>query len=212
MDLGAGVRLLEARLLDQEADRLLDRHLAPVHPHVQDDPAGAPDRVRVHVQAEVRGVIEALLPHHLLAVHAPALDEFRGLDHEPRERRMAAGDRQLEVMARVRLVDARVADRAVVVLAHRIRVVVDRRGDDVDAGRAPIELRRVEVGRKWDHVAQVLGRFDDLDPLVGRDRDDLVVDQVLARPNHDLAVGVQRLREGRRVVALDPIDDGRLVD
>ena len=42
---------------------------------------------------------------------------------------------QLEVVAGVRLVDAGVADRAAVVLAHRVRVVADRRRDDVDALR-----------------------------------------------------------------------------
>ena len=53
--------------------------LAAVHPDVEDDPAGPPDRVGVHVQPEVRGVVEALLAHHLLGVHAPALDELRGV-------------------------------------------------------------------------------------------------------------------------------------
>ncbi len=46
--------------------------------------------------------------------------------------------------------------------------------------------------------------------LVRRDRRDVVVDQVLPRPDHDVAVGVERLVERRRVVALDPVDDRRL--
>ena len=125
---------------------------------------------------------------------------------------MAVRDRQLEVVAGIRLVDARVADRAVVVLAHRVRVVADRRGDDVDALRVAVELRRREVGRERDDVAEVLGRRDDVDPLVRRDRHDPVVDQVLAAADHDVAVRLERLLERRRVVALDPVDDGRLVD
>ena len=47
----------------------------------------------------------------------------------------AGRDGELEVVARVRLVDARVRDRAPVVLAHRVRVVVDGRRDDVQAAR-----------------------------------------------------------------------------
>ena len=63
----------------RNSDRLVDGDLAAVHPDVEDDPARPPDRVRVHVQPEVRGVVEALLAHHLLGVHAPALDELRGV-------------------------------------------------------------------------------------------------------------------------------------
>ena len=54
-DLGPGVRGLEARLGDQEAGRVVDRDLAAVHPDVEDDPAGPPDRVGVHREPEVRG-------------------------------------------------------------------------------------------------------------------------------------------------------------
>ena len=64
-----------------------------------------------------------------------------------------------------------------------------------------VELRRREVGRERDDVAEVLGRLDDLDPLVGRDGRDVVVDQVLAGADHHVAVGLERLLERRRVVA-----------
>ena len=141
-DLGPGIRFLEARLLDEEPDGLVDADLAAVHADVEDDPAGPPDRVRVQVEAEVGGRIEALLAHHLLGVHPPSLDELRGVGHQPGHRRVAVGDAQLEVVAGIRLVDARVADRAEVVLAHRVRVVTDRRRDDVDALRPRVELRR----------------------------------------------------------------------
>ena len=78
-------------------------------------------------------VVEALLAHHQLGVHPPALDELGGVGQQAGERRMAAGDVELQVVARVGLVDARVADRGEVVLAHRVGVAVDRRRDDVDA-------------------------------------------------------------------------------
>ena len=54
VDLGPGVGVLEAGVLDQEGDGLVDADLAAVHPDVEDDPAGPPDRVGVHVQPEVR--------------------------------------------------------------------------------------------------------------------------------------------------------------
>src|SRR3990172_5460465 len=123
-DLGQGVGALEPGVLDEEVGRRLDRDLAPMHPDVEDDPAGPPDRVRGERQAELRAIVEALLAHHLLAVHAPALDELRGVAEEPAQRRVPDRDRQLEVVARVGLVDAGVADRGPVVLAHRVGVVV----------------------------------------------------------------------------------------
>ena len=171
MDLGPRVGALEAGVLDEEVGRLLDGQLAAMHPDVEDDPAGPPDRVRVHDHAEAGVVVEALLAHHQLGVHAPALDELGGVGQQPRQRRMATRDVELEVVARVGLVDARVADRGVVVLAHRVRVAADRRRDDVDALRASVSnFGRREVGRERHDVAQVLGRRDDVDPLVGRAR------------------------------------------
>ena len=66
------------RLLDQEVGRLVDAQLAAVHPDVEDDPAGPPDRVGVHDQAEARVVVEALLAHHLLASTCPSPRRTRG--------------------------------------------------------------------------------------------------------------------------------------
>ena len=113
-----------------------------MHPDVQDDPAGPPDRVRMHVEAEVRGGVEPLLPHHLLRIHPPAFDELGRIREEARERWMGVRHRELEMMSGVRLVNARIADRAEVVLPHRVRVVSDRRRHDVDPLRVQIELRR----------------------------------------------------------------------
>ena len=107
---------------------------------------------------------------------------------------------ELEVVARVRLVDAGVADRGAVVLAHGVRVVVHGRRHDVDPDRVGIERRRREVRRERHDVAQVLGRRDDVDPLVVRDRDQVVIDQVLAGPSHRQPVRVERRLERRRVV------------
>ena len=70
-----------------------------------------------------------------------------------------------------------------------------------------VELRRREVGRERDDVAEVLRRLDDVDPLAVGDGRDLVVDQVLASPDHDVAVGVEGLLERRRVVGLQAVDD-----
>ena len=41
-----------------------------------------------------------------------------------------------------------------------------------------IERGRLEVGRERDDVAQVLGRRDDVDPLVVRDGHEVVLDEV----------------------------------
>ena len=107
---------------------------------------------------ERRAVVEAVLAHHQLRVHPPALDELGGVGQEAGQRPVPASGVELEVVARVGLVDAGVADRGEVVLAHRVRVAVDRRGDDVDALRVAVEGGRLEVGGERDDVAQVLGR------------------------------------------------------
>ena len=156
---------------------------------------------------EARVVVEAVLAHHQLRVHAPALDELRGVGQQARQRRVAAGDVELEVVAGIRLVDAGVADRGEVVLAHRVRIAVDRRRHDVDALRVAVERRRREVGRERDDVAQVLGRLDDVDALVVRDRHEVVLDEVRAGPEHRGPVGLERRREVGRLVGLDAVDD-----
>ena len=92
------------------------------------------------------------------------------------------GRRELEVVARVGLVDAGVADRGVVVLAHRVRVVADRRRDDVDARSGAVELGRLEVGGEGDDGAQVLGRGDDAIRSSGRHRREVVVDRCGREP------------------------------
>ena len=209
--LGGGVAALEPGLLDEEVRRLLDGQLAAVHPHVEDHPAGPPDGVGVEDDPEARVVVEAVLAHQQLGVHAPALDELGGVGQQAGQRRDPAGRVELEVVARVGLVDAGVADRGEVVLEHRVGVVADRRGDDVDALRVGVERRRREVRRERDDVAQELGRLDDVDPLVVGHRDEVVVDQVLAGAQHRGAVGVERGREVGRPVGLDPGEDRRLV-
>ena len=47
------------------------------------------------------------------------------------------------------------------------------------------------------HVAQVLGRRDDVDALVGGDGHEVVLDQVLARADHRVAVGLEGRRRSR---------------
>ena len=111
--------------MDEEVGGLVDAELAAVHADVQDDPARSPDRIGVHDQPERRIGVEAALPHEELRIHPPALDEFRGLGQHPGQRRVASRLIELQVMTRVRLVDARVADRREVVLLHGIRVAVD---------------------------------------------------------------------------------------
>ena len=91
--LGPRIRLLEARVLDEEADRVVNADLAPVHANVEDDPARPPDRVRMHVQAEVGRIVEPLLAHQLLGVHGPPLDELGRVCHEARQRRVATAHR-----------------------------------------------------------------------------------------------------------------------
>ena len=63
-----------------------------------------------------------------------------------------------------------------------------------------IEGGRLEVGRERDDVAQVLRGLDDVDPLVVGDRRQVVLDQVPARPEHRVAIGLERGLECRRLV------------
>src|SRR3954470_21956913 len=79
LDLGSRVRRLEGGVLDEEGDGFVYPDLTAVHPDVEDDPARPPDGVGRDVEPEVRRVVEALLAHHLLGVHPPALDELRGV-------------------------------------------------------------------------------------------------------------------------------------
>ena len=50
--------------------------------------------------------LEAVLAHHLLAVHAPALDELGRIHEQPRQGGRVQRGRELVVVARIRLVDA----------------------------------------------------------------------------------------------------------
>ena len=171
----------------------------------------APDGIGVHRRAEGGSGVEALLAHHLLGVHAPALDELGGVGEHPGQARVLRRDGELEVVARVCLVDARVRDRGVVVLQHRVGVVVHGRRHDVDAALVGVEAGGREVGRERHHAAQVLRRGDDLDDLVVRDGDDVVLDEVGARAAHRVLVALERVLEGGRVVRLEALDDGRQV-
>ena len=155
----------------------------------------------------LRRVVEAVLAHHQLRVHPPAFDEFRRVGEQTRQRRMAAGRIELQVMTGVRLVDARVADRGAVVLAHGVQVAVDRRRDDVDALRLRVERGGREVRGERDDVAQVLGRLDDVDPLVvGTVTRSCSMRWARARRIATWYC-LEGLAEGRRMVGLDALDD-----
>ena len=172
VDLGGRVRSLEAGVLDEGLDGLADADLAPMEPDVEDDPCGAPDRVGRDDDPPLGGVLEALLEHQLLAVHAPALHELGRAREQPRGRRGTERGRVLLVVPRVRLVDARVHDRRPAVLPHRARVAVDRRRDEVEAAQGPIVDGRLDVRGEGHDAAQVGRRRDDLEELVVRDRRD----------------------------------------
>ena len=196
MHLGRGVGPLEAGLRDQEVDRVVDRDLAPMQPDVEDDPAGAPDRVRVHHHHVARVRVEPFLAHHLLAVHRPALDELRRVDERPHDARMPDRPHELQVVARVSLVDARVVERGEVVLAQRPRLAVDRRRHEVEAAeRGRPELGRLVVGGEGQDGAHVLGRLDHLERFCLRQRRDAVLDHELSRFGHCLPIAGQSLRE-----------------
>ena len=204
LDLRHGVGALEAGVADEEVDGVGDGDLASMETDVEDDPAGPPDGVGVEHETKGRRIVEALLAHDLLAVHAPALGELGRVGDGPDEAGMGDRRGQLQMVAGERLVDAGVADRGAVVLAHRGRVAVDGRRHDVDAGRVAVEARRIEVGREGHHVAQVLGRGDDLEALAVGDRHQVVLDEVVAGAEHRHAIFLEGLLEGRGVVGLDP--------
>ena len=115
--------------------------------------------------------VEAFLAHHLLAVHCPALGELGGVNEQSDEARMRDRRRQLLMMSRVRLVDAGVVDRRVVVLAHRPGVAASTDGVTTykPLGALPLpNLGGVKYAAKGQHVAQILGCLDDRDRFVRR--------------------------------------------
>ena len=73
-----------------------------------------------------------------------------------------------------------------------------------------VELRRREIGRERDDVAQEFGGLDDLDAVLCGNRCDVVVDDVLAGPHHVVPVGLEGGREVGRLVALHPVEHIRL--
>ena len=155
-----------------------------------------------------RGGVEALLAHHLLAVHAPALDELRRVDQQPGEGRMRRPRRTTAGGAWVRLVDAGVADGRPVVLQHRSRIAIHRRRDDVDAPAVAVELGRAgSTQRTGSRCAGTPGvGTTDSDSFAGHGRDAVLPDEV-PRAEHRVAIALERLLECGRVVFLHPVKD-----
>ena len=91
----------------QEVDRLLARPTQGVHAGVDHEPPGAPGVERQDPEAIHVAGVEAHLVREALRVQAPALGEGGGAEG-PLERgqaRQLLGDRDLEVVARHRLVE-----------------------------------------------------------------------------------------------------------
>ena len=155
----------------RNSDRLVDAQISPRCIRTSRMIRQARQIASVYMfEPEVRGVVEALLAHHLLGVHPPALDELRARRSASR---VSDGWRFATASWRwwpgyaswmlVLLIELKLCSRIA------FGIVADRRRDDVDALRRRVELRRREVGRERDDVAEVLGRRDDVDPLVRRD-------------------------------------------
>ena len=106
---------VHGRLAHQEVHRLVQAHAAQVELDVDDDAAGAPDLVVEAHEAHDRVVEEPLPVHELLAVEGPALHQqvaaVRQAGDATRERGRGVGAHELQVVARVRLVHSRGAQR-----------------------------------------------------------------------------------------------------
>ncbi len=88
-------------------------------------------------------------------------------------------------------------------LAHGARVAVHRWRHDIDPLRVAIERRRREIGRERQHSAQILGRFDHVDPFVVGDGHEVVLDEVAAGTQHRVPIGIEGAGEGGWLVRLD---------
>src|SRR5690606_12907696 len=86
--------------------------------------------------------VEALLPHQLLAVQRPALGEDWRPERAPRLGVRAVGPRELEVVARVGLVQRRDRDAVHRVLAQDLLRVRRRNGDEEQAALLRLVRRR----------------------------------------------------------------------
>ena len=136
-DLGAGVRLLEARLRRRGTGSPRRRATSPRCIRTSRMIRHARQIASVCMLRRKFGAASKPCSRIICSEYIPQPSTNSGASvTQPGQRRVAVGDGQLEVVAGIRLVDARVADRAEVVLAHRVRVVADRRRDDVDALRA----------------------------------------------------------------------------
>jgi hypothetical protein len=109
--------------------------------------AGPPDGVGVHGEAEGRPVVETLLAHHLLGVHAPPLHELRGIALEPRERRVLRGHGELEVVNATHVLWSRLPpaqlEKLLPYMTHRLKSKAQllRHGDRVTVVCAGLRVR-----------------------------------------------------------------------
>ena len=113
--------LLEERLVAEEADALLDRHVLAVQPDADDGAAQADERFGELPEPDRRvRLAEALVDHHLLAVVRPAFDEC-GRREQDRLAQLAVDLPQVLVVEEVagkHLVDGDRPERAVVEVAQ----------------------------------------------------------------------------------------------
>src|SRR5437870_1105919 len=164
---------LHPRLPHQEVDRLVEGHLARVQVDVDQDSAGPPDLVEELHELRLRVGAESGLLHHVLAVMGPALDRLRRVRQDAGVRRIQARARELQMMSGISLVDRRVPDARVRMLAQHLGLVLDRR-HHVESLFVRLEPRRRVVRCEWDHVLQVRGRLDDRELFVRRNLRELV--------------------------------------
>ena len=193
--------------------RVVDADLAAVHPHVEDD-AAPPARSRpCACSARKFGASSKPCSRIICSLYMPQPSTNSGASTEqPGQRRMPGRHRQLQVVARVGLVDAGVADRRAVVLAHGVGVVVDRRGHDVDARR---DCGPTCGGSKYAANGITLRRYSGVAMTSIRSSAGTVTMSCSIRCRRARSMtsryAVERLVERGGVVALDAVDDLGLV-
>ena len=214
--------LLEG-VFDHQLHGLVPGHALGVNRLIED---GVGDAAEVPLQDDQphEGVAaeEALVDHHLFAIDGPALDEHARGEQRPQHSGVAVGVCKLEEMARHRLVDGEVVQRAEIVLAeerlHLLGGPVFRQGGHcvegllahverarriaVSQGDAPAKLRHDDdldgVGRDGHQVFFPNEGGGQLERLLGGFHDrvgvgHLLISQLEAGPNDRLLVGFRRV-------------------
>jgi hypothetical protein len=104
----------------KKRQRFLIAHVGAVHLVIEDGIGDAAQIPLQLIEPQRRiALAVALIEHHLLCVHRPALGEDAGEQYATNQRRMTIGIRQLNIMAGIGFVDGQDLKHAAVVLLQQ---------------------------------------------------------------------------------------------